>query len=63
MIICNLCSKEILVKELKNSFQITLGNAINGKFSGQKMFFYHLECLMGNQKSEKQLKTKISELN
>jgi len=60
MIICNLCNEEILVKELKNSFQITLGNAINGKFSCEKMLFYHLECLMRNQESEKEVKVNIT---
>lgn len=46
MVICNLCNKEIIDTELKKSFQITLGNKMNGKFDCEKKFFYHLDCLM-----------------
>lgn len=34
------------IKEFKKSIRITLGNMVNGKFDGEKIFFYHLECLM-----------------
>lgn len=34
------------IKKLKKSIRISLGNMVNGKFDAEKIFFYHLECLM-----------------
>lgn len=60
MIYCSLCKKEINLKHLKNSFQITLGNIINGKFHGKKVLFYHIECLVSDEHVEKKAVLQIT---
>lgn len=45
MIYCAECYREINKKDLKNAFQITLGNVKNDTFYGNKTFYYHKECL------------------
>ncbi len=42
---CKICGKFIEAKNLKNTFQFTLGNVKCGKFHGAKSYYYHVECL------------------
>jgi len=45
MIKCPLCTKELKKQNLYNNFQITLGDFINGVFKGDKILYFHVECL------------------
>ena len=60
MIYCSLCKKEIYSKQLKNSFRIVLGNIINGKFHGNEVLFYHIECLVRDEHIENKTILKVT---
>lgn len=49
MISCPLCGEEIKLVSLNDTFKITLGNLINGKFCGSRSLFYHKNCLVNNE--------------
>ncbi|MFW9945226.1 MAG: hypothetical protein ACFFDX_00200 [Candidatus Odinarchaeota archaeon] len=60
MINCYLCKREIKIQDLRKSFQITLGNITNGKFNGEKVFFYHKECLLKDVSRERKIAPQIT---
>lgn len=59
MINCYLCKREIKIQDLRKSFQITLGNIINGKFYGEKVLFYHKDCLLNDVSRESKVASQI----
>ena len=59
MIICPVCGEEIKAANLNKAFKITLGNLLNGKFYGSKSLLYHKDCLVNDQRNEKQLLTQL----
>jgi len=46
MICCTECGDIIPAIELKNHYEITLGNLSFGKFIGSKTLYYHKDCLI-----------------
>lgn len=59
MVNCYLCKREIKIQDLRKSFQITLGNIINGKFYGEKVLFYHKDCLLNDLSRESKVPSQI----
>jgi len=59
MINCYLCKREIKIQDLKKSFQITLGNIINGKFYGEKVLYYHKDCSINDISRESKVAPQI----
>jgi len=57
MIKCPLCSKKIKKQNLYNYFKITLGNFINGVFTGEKILYFHVECLRITERCKSSLLT------
>ena len=53
--ICPICTEEIKLQKLNSHFKITLGNLINGKFCGNKTFYYHKDCLSKKNLNEREL--------
>lgn len=56
---CYLCKREIKIQDLRKSFQITLGNLINGKFYGEKVLFFHKDCLINDVNRESRVTPQI----
>jgi len=51
---CQICKQIISDKELNKTYQLTLGNMINGKFLGKQKQYIHLKCLdIENNKNPK----------
>lgn len=46
MVRCYKCKKRIKKVNLNKVFKLTLGNMENGRFQGEKTYYYHLEELM-----------------
>jgi len=54
MYYCQICKQIISDKELNKTYQLTLGNMINGKFLGKQKQYIHLSCLdIENNKNPK----------
>lgn len=53
--ICPICREEIKLQKLNSHFKITLGNLINGKFYGNKTFYYHKDCLSEKNLNDREL--------
>lgn len=53
---CKICGKSIKMSNLKNSYQITLGNIKYGKFHGAETYYYHVGCLNNGDPEEVKLK-------
>ncbi|MFW9940195.1 MAG: hypothetical protein ACFFFT_04090 [Candidatus Thorarchaeota archaeon] len=47
------------MSNLKNSFQITLGNIKYGKFYGAETYYYHVGCLNNGDPEEVKLKIPV----
>jgi hypothetical protein len=61
MIYCKECGDIIHSTELKNHYEITLGNLSSGKFIGSKKLYYHKDCLIKLNEMRKVLvKTQIN---
>ncbi len=59
MVNCYLCKRDIEIQDLRKSFQITLGNIINGKFYAEKVLFYHKDCLISDVSRESKAASQI----
>lgn len=59
MIKCPLCSEELKEQNLSKSFQIALGDFINGVFKGEKILYFHTECLCTLEHRKSSLLTPI----
>ena len=59
MITCPLCSEELKEQNLDKYFQITLGDFINGLFKGEKILYFHPECLRPSERRKNPLLTTI----
>ena len=59
MIKCPLCSEELKEQNLDKYFQITLGDFINGVFKGEKILYYHVECLRTSEHLKNPLLTTV----
>lgn len=42
---CQICKQTISDKDLSKTYQFTLGNMINGKFTGIKKQYFHVRCM------------------
>ena len=49
MIKCPLCSEELKEQNLDKYLQITLGDFIHGVFKGEKILYFHVECLLTSE--------------
>lgn len=47
MVKCKICGTDIKKENQNKVFQFTLGNTINGIFQGNKILYYHVDCLNG----------------
>ncbi len=61
MIKCPLCSEELKEQNLYKCFQITLGDFINGVFKGEKVLYFHAECIPTSEHHKSSLLTPVSE--
>jgi len=59
MIKCPLCSEELKEQNLHKYFQITLGDFINGTFKGDKIFYFHAECIRTSEHRKSPLLTPV----
>lgn len=59
MIKCPLCSEELKKQNSYKHFQITLGNFINGVFKGEKILYFHTECLRTSEHRKSPLLTPV----
>ncbi len=59
MIKCPLCSEELKEQNLYKYFQITLGDLINGVFKGEKILYFHRECLRTSEHRNSPLLTSV----
>ena len=59
MIKCPLCSEELKEQNLDKYFQITLGDFINGVFKGEKILYFHVECLRTSEHRKNPLLTTV----
>ena len=59
MIKCPLCSKELKEQNLYKYFQITLGDFINGVFKGEKILYFHAECILTSEHRKNPLLTPV----
>ena len=55
MIKCPLCLEELKEQNLYKFFQITLGDFINGVFKGEKVLYFHRECLCSSEQRKNPL--------
>jgi len=61
MINCPLCSEELKEQNLYKYFQISLGDFINGAFKGDKILYFHPECLRKSEHRNNPLLTPVLE--
>ena len=59
MIKCPLCSEELKEQNLNKHFQITFGDFINGVFKGEKILYFHSECLLTSEHHKNPLLTPV----
>lgn len=59
MIKCHLCSDELKMQNLYKHFKITLGDFKNGIFKGEKILYFHTECLRISEHPKSPLLTPV----